>query len=131
VVRVDILWQTTGTPTHNEQVMLELGPDQHVVRGARLRLHDDQILAYELVSVPVDLLPKTNGTSALLDIHELAAANRLTLGQATERLSQVAADRIIAKYLNVAQGSTINMLDRIIPLDTGAPIEWRVAFAKP
>jgi DNA-binding GntR family transcriptional regulator len=111
--------------------MLDLETDNHVIRGARLRLHDDQVLAYELVCVPVDLLPKTNGTSALLDIHQLAAANRLVLGQATERLSQVAADRIIAQHLNVAKGSTVNMLDRIIPLDTGAPIEWRIAFVKP
>jgi DNA-binding GntR family transcriptional regulator len=96
-----------------------------------LRLHDDQVLAYDLVCVPVDLLPKTNGASALLDIHQLAAANRLMLGQATEWLSQVAADRIIAEHLNVAWGSTVNMLARIISLDTGAPIEWRIAFVKP
>jgi GntR family transcriptional regulator len=131
VVRVKILWQTTGIPTHNEQVMLILEPDQHVVRGARLRFHDDQILAYELVVVPVALLPKTNGTSALLDIHQLAAANRLMLGQATEQLSQVAADRVIAKHLNVPQGSAVNMLDRMIPLDTGERIEWRIALVKP
>jgi DNA-binding GntR family transcriptional regulator len=111
--------------------MLDLETQNYVVRGARLRLHDDEVLAYELVCVPVDLLPKTDGTSALLDIHQLAAANRLTLGQATERLSQVAADRIIAKHLNVAQGSTVNMLDRMIFLNTGEPIEWRIAFVIP
>ena len=118
-------------PTHNEQVMLDLEQDKHVIRAARLRLDDDKVLAYELVSVPVELLPKTNGTSALQDIQQLAAANRLKLGQATERTSQVAADRIFAKHLGVARGSTVNMFDRIMLLDSGRPIEWRIAFVKP
>ena len=40
MVRVSILWQTTGMPTHNEQVMLDLEQDKHVMRAARLRLDD-------------------------------------------------------------------------------------------
>jgi DNA-binding GntR family transcriptional regulator len=131
MIRVSILWQTTGIPTHNEQVMLDLEAGEHIIRAARLRLDDDEVLAYELVSVPVDLLPTTNGTSALQDIQQLSAANRLKLGQATERASQVAADRILAKYLGVARGDTIDMFDRIMLLDTGRPIEWRIAFARP
>jgi DNA-binding GntR family transcriptional regulator len=131
MVRVSILWQTTGMPTHNEQVMLDLEQDKHVIRAARLRLDDDKVLAYELVSVPVELLPKTNGTSALQDIQQLAATNRLNLGHASERTSQVAADRILAKHLGVAMGSTVNMFDRIMHLDTGQPIEWRIAFVTP
>lgn len=62
--------------------MLDLETDNHVIRGARLRFFDGEVFAYELVCVPVDLLPKANGTSALFDIHQLAAA--LELGQATE-----------------------------------------------
>ena len=111
--------------------MLNLETEDHVIRGARLRIRDDTVVAYELVCVPVDLLPRTNGTSALLDIHALAAANRLALGEATERISQVAADRVIADHLDVARGSRINMLDRIIVLRTGVPIEWRIAFVVP
>ena len=131
MVRVSILWQTTGIPTHNEQVMLDLETDKHVIRAARLRLDNDEVLAYELVSVPVELLPTTNGTTALQDIQQLSAASRLKLGRATERMSQVAADRILAKYLGVARGSTVNMFDRIMLVDTGRPIEWRIAFVKP
>lgn len=130
MVRVNILWQTTGIPTHNEQVMLDLQPDKHVVRAARLRLQDDEVLAYELVSVPVALLPKANGRSTLQDIQQLAATGWVKLGQATERASQVAADRILAKYLGVPQGSPIAMLDRLILTDLGLPIEWRIAFLK-
>ena len=131
MVRVSILWQTTGMPTHNEQVMLDVEQDKHVIRAARLRLDDGKVLAYELVSVPVELLPKTNGTSALQDIQQLAAANRLKLGRAIETLSQVAADRILVKHLGVARGSTVSMFDRIMFLDSGRPIEWRIAFVKP
>jgi DNA-binding GntR family transcriptional regulator len=130
VVRVIILWQTTGMATHNEQVMLQLEPHEHVVRAARLRLDDDRPISYELVSVPVALLPKTNGTSADFDIHQLAAANRIKLGPATERTSQVAADRLLAKHLGIAFGSAVNMFDRLILTDVGQPIEWRIAFVK-
>ena len=53
------------------------------------------------------------------------------LGATTERISQVAADVILAEHLDVARGSTINMLDRIITLRSGEPIEWRIAFVVP
>jgi len=85
-------------PAHNERVILDLETENHVIRGARLRIRDGEVIAYELACVPIDLLPETDGTSAFVDIHALAAANLLALGEATERLSQVAADRIIAKH---------------------------------
>jgi GntR family transcriptional regulator, N-acetylglucosamine utilization regulator len=130
MVRVTILWQTTGTPTHNEQVLLELQPNQYVLRAARLRVDHDEVLAYELVSIPVALLPQTDETSALLDIHQSAIASRLKLGRARETLSRVSADRLIAKHLSVPRGAAVNMLDRSIFLQTGQPIEWRIAFVR-
>jgi len=76
VVRVEILWQTTGMPAHNERVILDLETENHVIRGARLRIRDGEVIAYELACVPIDLLPETDGTSAFVDIHALAAAKR-------------------------------------------------------
>lgn len=130
MVRVNILWQTTGTPTHNEQVMLQLEPHEAVIRAARLRLNDDRPISYELVSAPVALLPRAKGTFAHFDIHQLAAANRIRLGHTTERASQVAADRLLAKHLGIPLGSVVNMFDRLILTDVGQPIEWRIAFVK-
>jgi DNA-binding GntR family transcriptional regulator len=130
VVRVTVLWQTTGMPTRNEQTMLELAPDEHVIRAARLRLDDDVPLSYELVSVPAALLPTTNGTSALFDIQQLATANRIRLGQATETVSQVAAGRVLAKRLGIPVGSVLHKLDRLVRTLTGSPIEWRIAFVR-
>ena len=110
--------------------MLRLEPHEHVIPAAQLRLADDGTISYELLSVPAAMLPRTNGTSSLFDIHQLAAANRIRLGKTKETVSQAAADSVLAKHLGISVGSVVNMLDRLILTDAGQPIEWRIAFVK-
>lgn len=128
MVRVSILWQTTGVPTHSEQLWLHLKSHEYVVRAARQRFQDEKPTTYELVSVPIQRLPKSSGSSDLLDIRTLAKTNSMTLGQATDKLTTVAADRIVAEHLQIVTGDPVQRAERLLLTDQGLPIEWRILY---
>ena len=117
-----------GPATHDEQVKINLKHDQNVVRSARLRLDGDRAIAYELTSVPVDRLPRSARSRSLHDVHELAALNLLVLGKATERMTRVAPDVVVARHLRIPIGQRVTCLDRIIESDLGLVMEWRLSY---
>ena len=126
MVRVNVLWQATDIATHDEQLWRRLQSREKVIRAANLRANANGPVSYALVSVPVDRLPRTNGSSDVRDIHELAAINRIELGQATERAATVGSDRIVAEHLGIQEGDRITRTERLILTKQGEPIEWKV-----
>jgi DNA-binding GntR family transcriptional regulator len=129
MVRVSILWQTTGIPTHEEQLWLQLNLHEPVVRAARQLIASGKPTTYELVSVPISRFPKTDSSSDLVDISVLAKLNGIVLGQATEKHATVPADRIIAQHLQIAAGDRVLRAERVVLTDKGLPIEWRILYA--
>jgi DNA-binding GntR family transcriptional regulator len=130
MVRGRIVWQITSLPTHDEQLRLDVEPDQDVIRAARLRADDSGNFAYELVSVAACRLPLTDKTAELVEIRALATANKLILGQAVERLTHITADRIVAKHLQVAESQALLRCERIVSLQSGEAIEWLISFMR-
>ena len=131
MVRAKILWQTTGMPTHSEQLWLALKSHEFVARAARLGFQDGKPATYDLVSVPIHRLPNTDASSDLLDIHTLAKADRIILGQATEKLARVVADRIVAEHLQIVTGAPVLRTERLVHTDQGLPVEWRIRYVLP
>jgi len=126
--RVRALWCTSGLATHDEQVRLNLRYDECVARSARLRLEDGRAIAYELTSIPLSRVQKPQNSCALSDLKELAAINGLVLGRATERMTRVPADPIVARHLGLPVCQRVMRLDRTVETDAGLPIEWRLSF---
>lgn len=131
MVRANILWQTTGTATHNEQLWLQLKSHEYVVRSARQRIEDGKPTTYELVSLPLQRLPKWDSSSDQIDIRTLAQENGIILGQASENLTTVDADRIVAQHLQIEPGDHVLRAERVLLTDQGVPIEWRILYVPP
>jgi GntR family transcriptional regulator len=130
VSRVSILWQAVGIATLPEQQRLGLLPGDRVLRSARVRFGDSLPVAYELVSVAIEWLPATNGSADALDIVSLAALSGITLGNAVEMLTVVAADATTAQQLGIVLGAPVLHVDRIVHAADGTPLEWQMAYIR-
>lgn len=130
MVRANILWQTTGIATHKEQLWLQLKSHEYVARAATQKIEAGKPATYELVSLPIQRLPKAQDSLELRDIRTLAKTNGITLGQATEKLTTVAADRIVAEHLEIVSGDPVLRAERLLLTDQGLPIEWRILYLR-
>lgn len=74
-------------------------------------------------------LPVGQGSNST-DVAALAAKKRIILGVATEIITWVPADDVVARHLDLRCGTKVIELDRIILNDKRVSIEWRVACSK-
>jgi GntR family transcriptional regulator len=124
--RVEIASLTKGGANKLEGMRLQLREEEPVWRIRRSRFHNDHVFMHEEVSLPVELFPKLgNGGSDLIVV--LAAQHGVLLGAAKELISVAAASREESEFLNVAEGSPIIVLDRVVHTIHKRPAEWRVA----
>jgi GntR family transcriptional regulator len=116
-----------GKANQLECERLKLRPDDHVYRIHRVRHHKGQAYLVENASLPGNLFP---GLSEKGNVSEriivLAQEYGLLLGRAAERVSLGQASPTVAQSLNVAPGSPVMVLDRVVMALDGRPIEWRV-----
>jgi DNA-binding GntR family transcriptional regulator len=87
-------------------------------------------IAYEASSMPLALLPNGHGAASPCEIGDLTAANGVRLGRAHEVAVTSTADTAVAKLLEIAAGSGVTVLDRLVHTDAGQPIEWRVSYVR-
>ena len=124
---------STGPPTIEEWAKLDLSaPNSRVLRLTRVQLDDNSHpLAVEEIVLALERFPglAANGGD-VSDIIELAKRHSLALGRATERLSIVRATKDVASHLQIALGTDVLKLNRIVETADGEPLEWRVAFRK-
>jgi DNA-binding GntR family transcriptional regulator len=128
-----LITQITGPPTVEEWAKLDLNaPNAHVLRLTRIQLdetHDP--LGVEEVVLALERFPglAVNGAD-VPDLVALAQRHDITLGRGTERLSIVAATKDVASHLQIAPGTNVLKLNRIVETVDGVPVEWRVTFRK-
>jgi GntR family transcriptional regulator len=123
--RVETSNVTEGRANEAECLRLQLSDQDAVWRMCRTRFHNDQVLMREEVSLPAKLFPDMDDRGANR-IVALAQQHGLLLGEAQERISMGAASREAAETLNLAQGSPVIVLDRVVHTIHGQPAEWRV-----
>src|SRR5262245_13414044 len=124
--------QGAGTAALIEWAKLALNaPKARVLRVTRI-LFDvgDRPLALEEIVLALERLPGLAPRDYIPDITKLAQRHGLLLGRATECTSIVPATNDVALHLGITPGANVMMLDRIVEMADGAPIEWRVAFRK-
>src|SRR5262245_53273930 len=118
--------QSTDTATLEEWAKLDLNaPNSRVLRATRIQ-HDDnsRALGVEEIVLALDRFPglTVNGAD-IPDIIELGQLHGLSVGRASERVSIVSATRGIALHLEIAPGTNVLKLDRVVVTIDGEPIE--------
>jgi GntR family transcriptional regulator len=119
---------TEGGATAQEAFRLALTEGEPVCRINRLRRVDGRPMMYEESRVPTALFPDLARRETLPHlIVVLAQEFGILLGKGTERISIEAATPDLASHLDVAPGTPLLLLDRLVANIDGTPIEWRGA----
>jgi GntR family transcriptional regulator len=120
---------TEGAANELECTRLGLSSQNRVYRVQRIHLRGDRPLMMEGASLPADLFPnlleRQDSTERLA---LLAQRYGILLAKAEERISIGLAQASFAESLNVAVGSPVLVLDRVVVDLRGRPIEWRVGY---
>ncbi len=112
----------------SECARLQLATSDQVYRISRIRSHLGRAFMIESASLPAALFPQL--VERALQSHrlvEIAQAYSLLLGNAEERIVVGTCSPLAAEALNLAQGTHILILDRVIRTRNGRPAEWRRA----
>lgn len=120
---------TEGAANELECKRLGLSSQNKVYRIQRVHHCDDRPLMMEGASVPADLFPDLlERPDSAERLALLAQRYGILLAKAEERISVGLAQASFAKTLNVAPGSPVLVLDRVVVDLRGRPIEWRVGY---
>jgi DNA-binding GntR family transcriptional regulator len=128
-----LITQNIDVPTLEEWAKLDLNaPNSRVLRLTRVQLDDkSHPLCVEEVVVALEHFPGLPPDSTdFPDITELAQQHGLALGRATERMSIVRATKDAASHLQIAVGTDVLKVNRIVETVDGDPVEWRVTFRR-
>ncbi len=124
--RVEMGKITGAVANEVECLRLQLRSQDPVWRVRRVRFHEDQAFMCEEVALPAELFPQLKDRDSSR-IVALAQQYGLLLGPAEERISIGEATRHTAEALDLAQGSPVMVLDRVVRTIDGRPVEWRLA----
>ena len=112
----------------SECARLQLITGDQVYRISRIRSHLGRAFMIEGASLPAALFPQL--VERALQSHrlvEIAQAYSLLLGNAEERIVVGTCSPLAAEALNLAPGTPVLILDRVIKTRNGRPAEWRRA----
>jgi GntR family transcriptional regulator len=110
-----------------EAARLGLRRGDEVIRIARLRTHQDQTFMTETCLLPAKLFPRLPDDFGSYRLSALAQLNSILVGRADERVDIAPANAQHAADLDVAEGTPLLRLDRVIFSDHEDALEWRVA----
>jgi DNA-binding GntR family transcriptional regulator len=128
-----ILTQDVGPATLEEWAKLDLSaPNSPVLRLTRVQLDDESHpLCVEEVVLALERFPglAANG-GEVPDITELAPRHGLSLTRIAQRIGIIPAAKDVALHLEIALGTDVLKMYRIVETADGKPIEWRVAYMR-
>jgi GntR family transcriptional regulator len=117
-----------GRASEAECVRLRLRAGERVLRTHRVRFLNGLPFMAEQTALAAALLPGlADKAFAHCGILDLARIHGLQLGTAHEHASIGAASSEAAHALGIEEGALVLVLDRIVTLRDGRPVEWRVA----
>ncbi len=118
----------TRVPANAEQAArLGLRREDEVIRVERVREHEGQTFMTEVCFLPAKLFSRLPDDFGSYRLSALAQLNSILVGRADERVEIVLASDSDAKDLDVAVGTPLLQLDRVIFSDHEDVLEWRVA----
>jgi GntR family transcriptional regulator len=124
-----ILARSIGPASADLATLLQIDPDERLIRLDRLRMIDGEVVLVEEIYLPITRfgaladLPPTDFGALLYPLYEQLCGQIVT--SAKETLAVVAADAADAGHLSVHLGAPLVAIERIALDCTGQPIEWR------
>jgi GntR family transcriptional regulator len=118
---------TRGSANAEEIETLKLRGSAEVIRVLRNRTHHDRVFAWDQCVLPAALYSKLPDNVGDYRITALAQGNGLLLARGLETVTADLAGPEDAARLDVAQGSPLLVLNRIVACNDGKIAEWRVA----
>jgi GntR family transcriptional regulator len=129
VWRAELLKNTSGTPTEQEQRMLHLEASEPVARKRRLLVASDRPFAVEETCLAIGRLPGLESTDiGDWTLTRLAQRHGVHVTRACEEVRLTTASKEVAMLLAVEPGTVLVQLDRIISAAEEQPLEWRSAI---
>jgi GntR family transcriptional regulator len=122
-----LLQQSSGGPTPSERRMLQIGPDERVLRKQRLLSVPGRRFAVEDACLAITRLPGLDDNGEVGDwcVAALAQRHGVRLARAYEEVRLTLAARDVADLLGIEAGTKLMQLDRVMLSVDQAPIEWR------
>jgi GntR family transcriptional regulator len=123
-------WIKRGVVAADSDAQLSLGLTQadKVARLERLRLADGQVLAYEICTLPQEILPQPEIVKDSLYEH-LARTGHLPV-RAVQQIRPVVATDFLAQQLGVAVGQPLLFVTRVCYLESGEAVELTHAYCR-
>lgn len=118
------IWE--GPASDKDRERLQLPRDAHVCRSDRVRSHMATPFLFETATVPLALFPGIGEGRIMPSLILTARAYGIALGSALETVTAGEASPSASKALQIAEGTPVLVLDRIIMTRDGRPAEWRV-----
>lgn len=118
------LWLERGIflPSPDEVLVLALSQSDSVARLSRLRMADNQPMAIERASLPLEILP--NPLEVQTSLYEVLEARGLRPVRALQKISAINLGEADANLLQVAVGSAGLRIERISYLRGGGVVEF-------
>src|SRR5690606_20893856 len=110
-----------------EAARLGLRRGDEVIRVERVRTHQDQTFMTAVCLLPAKLFTRLPEEFGSYRLSALAQLNSILEGRADERVDIARANAQQAADLDVAEGTPLLRLDRVIFSDHEDALEWRVA----
>lgn len=112
----------------DEAERLGLGQGDEVIRVERLRDHHDRTFMTEVCLLPAKLFTRIPENFGSYRLSALAQLNCILVARADERVDIAFAQAQEAVDLDVAEGTPLLRLDRVIRSDHDDVLEWRIAL---
>jgi GntR family transcriptional regulator len=109
--------------------LLEIQEEEPIFRICRLRLADQDVMAYHIVHIPAQLFPDLlRQDLEKLSLYTLYRTSGCSPFSGEQRIKAIAADDEIAVLLQVPAGAPVLLLERISRSTSGKPIELLSAY---
>lgn len=118
---------TRVSASGEEAARLGLRRGEEIIRVDRVRTHQGQTFMTEVCLLPAKLYTRLPDDFGAYRLSALAQLNAIIVGRADEQVDIIAAGEQSAKDLDVAEGTPLLRLDRVIFSDHDDQLEWRVA----
>jgi GntR family transcriptional regulator len=122
--------RTVPCPAHVAEA-LDIAAGDPVQKAQRVRLTRDGPLSHITTYVPQALAPFGRRELARKPILMLLEQSGVQIGRATQVISARLADAEIARYLDVAVGSALLSVQRLVFDRRGRPVQWLLGLYRP
>lgn len=112
-------------PNSNEIKVLNLLPNDYILRMERIRFADDEPICFEVTSIPYNLIKGLSKSDLTKSLYESAEKKlNVKFGKAKQVITAANVSEKIGQWLNLQTNDAVLSLKQITYLDNGQPFEY-------